>query len=85
MWAVGRITGSSSIPPHLMDSLGPQAAAWAYNGDPHAEQKCRNSPGLDWNALTKFGPLVTTKSLSWTSAFVAKDDPVAFRHMLQWQ
>jgi len=77
--------GSASNVPQRMETMPGRIAASPKTGEPQFEQKWRRSFGLDSYALKNERPFTITRSSDLASMFVANDDPVALRHMPQWQ
>src|SRR5260370_5684107 len=74
----------SSVPSRTRRIDG-MSAIVPYSGEPHLEQNARRLPGDDSYSLINSRPVTIRKSSVRTDAFVAKDEPLACRHIEQLQ
>jgi len=72
-----------SSAPSLTRRADGMSAAVPNNGDPHLEQNVRRLPGEDSYSVSNSCPLRMRKFSFRTDALVAKDEPLARRHMEQ--
>jgi hypothetical protein len=83
--ATGFTPSTLSSVPNLTRRRDGISAKVPYSGDPHLEQNARRFPGDDSYSLINSRQSITRKLSLHADAFVAKDEPLARRHIEQWQ